>query len=237
MTLTSSVLQRGNQGLKRRAMLKLLILAAVILFIALGLVTQQEWIGYFKTGDWASLAEEMGNQRGTILVITFVFMLMQNIFSLTPFLLLTMFNIWLFGFSYGYLWSLTGNFLGSVLVFYLARYGFQNWAEKYNHLEFKRKVEKNGFKVVLFLRLFPFMPASIVNIGSGLSKISARDYIFATFIGNTVFVFILSLFSAGVIALQHQYTLYIFISLFLLAVFIVNIKKRKSNLQGREEKK
>ncbi|NJP37467.1 TVP38/TMEM64 family protein [Bacillus luteus] len=167
----------------------------------------------------------MGENLLTILIITFGFMMMQNIFSILPFLLLTMFNIWLFGFFYGYIWSLIGNFLGSVLVFYLGRYGFHKWGMKYNHLTIKQKIENNGFKFVLWLRLFPFMPASVINIGCGLSNIKAKDYITATFIGNTIFVFMLALFSEGVIALEYQYTIYIVLTIFLILIGSAQVRK------------
>ncbi|MDQ0254823.1 putative membrane protein YdjX (TVP38/TMEM64 family) [Evansella vedderi] len=89
----------------------------------------------------------------------------------------------------------------------------KHWGHKFNHIKLKQDIENNGFKVVLFMRLFPFMPASIVNIGSGLSKIKAKDYVIATFIGNTVFVFLLSLFSAGVISLEYQNTIYFILTI------------------------
>ncbi|ADU31310.1 TVP38/TMEM64 family protein [Evansella cellulosilytica] len=211
--------------------MKYFILLLLFVLIGFGLYNQQDWLIYFKSGDWATLHEMMGQELLFILLITFTFMIMQNVLSLIPFLFLTMFNIWLFGFLNGYLWSLMGNFLGSVLVFYLARYSFQEWGHKYNHLRFKQQIEQNGFKVILFMRLFPFMPASIVNIGSGLSKIKAKDYVLATFIGNTVFVFLLSLFSAGVIALEYQNTIYVLLTISLL-VFAV-IKLRKMRLKDR----
>ncbi|MDG5785876.1 VTT domain-containing protein [Evansella sp. AB-P1] len=211
--------------------MKYFILILLFVLISFGLYNQQDWLIYFRSGDWVTLHEIMGQELLLILLITFIFMIMQNVFSLIPFLFLTMFNIWLFGFLNGYLWSLMGNFLGSVLVFYLARYGFQEWGHQYNHLKFKQQIEQNGFKVVLFMRLFPFMPASIVNIGSGLSKIKAKDFVLATFIGNTVFVLLLSLFSVGVIALEYQNAIYVLLTISLL-VFAV-IKLRKKRLKNR----
>lgn len=201
------------------------------MFIGIGLYNQQDWLIHFRAGDWSTLHEMMGEELLIILLITFGLMMMQNVFSLIPFLFLTMFNIWLFGFFYGYLWSLMGNFLGSVVVFYLARYELQQWGDKYNHKKIKQRIEENGFKVILFMRLFPFMPASIVNIGSGLSKIKARDYVLATLIGNTVFVFLLSLFSAGVIALEYQNTVYLILSIGLLAFVAIQVKKMRAKEQ------
>ncbi len=207
--------------------MKYIILIFVLILIGVGLLSQQDLLIHFKARDWEAIQEMLGQELLIILLVIYSFMLMQNVVSFIPFLFLTMFNIWLFGFWYGYLWSLFGNFSGSVAVFYLARYGFQNWAHKYNHMKLKQKFENNGFKAVLIMRLLPVMPASIVNIGSGLSKVKAKDYILATLIGNIVFVFILSLFSAGVIALEHQNTVYAILTVLLLAVVAMKIRKKK----------
>ncbi|EGL81419.1 SNARE associated protein [Caldalkalibacillus thermarum TA2.A1] len=206
--------------------MKVVLLILFIFFIVIVLVNQREWVIHFKEGDWDTLRQMMGNEWGSILMVTMGFMLLQNVISLIPFLLLTMFNIWFFGFIYGYMWSLAGNFLGSMLVFYMARYGFHNWAQKYNHLTFKQKIENNGFMTVLLCRLFPFMPASVVNIVGGLSNIKARDYLSATLIGNTIFVFILSLFSIGVISLEHQYVIYLVLTTLIIGVVALCMKKR-----------
>ncbi|MEB1809543.1 MAG: VTT domain-containing protein [Bacillaceae bacterium] len=206
--------------------MKLLLLLVFVIFISLFLINQKEWVSYFKAGEWDTLREMMGNEWKSILMITMGFMLMQNVISLIPFLLLTMFNVWLFGFLYGYLWSLAGNFLGSILIFFLARYGFQFWGQKYNHLKIKQKMEKNGFKFILMCRLLPFMPASLVNIVGGISNIKGKDYILGTFIGNTIFVFILSLFSVGVISLEHQFAIYLVLSVLILGFVVLNLKKR-----------
>lgn len=204
----------------------------LLLFLAGILAYQyQAVIPYFRTGDWHAIQETLGQEWQQLLFVTFLLMILQNIVSFIPFLFLTMFNIWLYGFVYGYLWSLLGNFLGSVVVFYFARYGFQSWTKKYNHLKFKQDIERNGFKFVLLTRLLPFVPSSLINIVSGISNIKAREYIFATFIGNTTFVFILSLFSVGVISLERKLIVYVLLSTFiivLVALKFIKVKKDKA---------
>ncbi|MEB1807401.1 MAG: VTT domain-containing protein [Bacillaceae bacterium] len=206
--------------------MKLIIFLLVFILISIFLLNQKEWIGYIKAGDWYTLKELMGNEMKSILLITMGFMIMQNVFSLIPFLLLTMFNIWLFGFLYGYLWSLLGNILGSLLVFYLARYGLQLHAKKYNHLTIKKKIEENGFMVILMSRLIPIFPSSIINVVGGVSNIKAKDYILGTFIGHTIFVLILSALSVGIISLDQQYSVYIILIILVMGITILMVKKQ-----------
>lgn len=215
--------------------MKYLIITLFLVLIGIFLYNQQDLIVYFLDQDWDALNEMMGQEWKQIILITFILMILQNFISFIPFLFLTMFNIWLYGFAFGYLWSLTGNFLGSVIVFYFARYGFGNWIKKFKHLKITQKIEKNGFNVVLFMRLLPFAPSSLVNIGSGLSNIKARDYTLATFFGNAIFVFVLSLFSVGLISLERQLTVYAALTMIVIVLALIQLKKVKSKTNAEIE--
>ncbi|MDE5416339.1 hypothetical protein [Alkalihalobacterium chitinilyticum] len=56
--------------------------------------------------------------------------------------------------------------------------------------------------------------------------ISLIPFLLGTFIGNTIFVFILSLFSVGVISLEHQFAIYLVLSVLILGFVVLNLKKR-----------
>jgi uncharacterized membrane protein YdjX (TVP38/TMEM64 family) len=49
--------------------------------------------------------------------------------------------------------------------------------------DFDEAMKEKGFVTVLFFRLIPIIPHEVLNYASGLTKISFRDYFFATFIG------------------------------------------------------
>ncbi|WP_236838525.1 TVP38/TMEM64 family protein [Caldalkalibacillus salinus] len=207
--------------------MKAVLIGFIIVLIMIVVTYQQEWVTLFKNGDWDTLRLMMGDEWRSVLMITMGFMLLQNVISLIPFLLLTMFNIWFFGFLYGYMWSLAGNILGSVLVFYLARYGLHKWAQKYNHLSIKQKIEKRGFMSVFVSRIIPFIPSSVINIVSGMSNIKAKHYLLATLFGHMIFVFILSLFSIGVISIEHQYAIYLLLTALIVGIIAMSLKKRR----------
>jgi uncharacterized membrane protein YdjX (TVP38/TMEM64 family) len=94
------------------------------------------------------------------------------------------------GFIFGPVWGsvaiMFGTFLGTSSTFFISRYFAGPFVQniiKGKGKEFQDKLDKNGFKVILFIRLIPLLPWEIVNYAAGLSKIKYRDYILATLIG------------------------------------------------------
>jgi uncharacterized membrane protein YdjX (TVP38/TMEM64 family) len=78
--------------------------------------------------------------------------------------------------------------LGATLAFLIARYVARDWVsrklEKYpNFRAIDRAIEKNGFKMILLLRLQPVVPFNLLNYALGLTRIRLRDYVMASWIG------------------------------------------------------
>jgi uncharacterized membrane protein YdjX (TVP38/TMEM64 family) len=76
----------------------------------------------------------------------------------------------------------------SALAFLIARYLARDWVarrlQKYEQAAaIDRAIEKNGFKVVLLLRLHPALPYNMLNYALGLTRIRLRDYVIASWIG------------------------------------------------------
>ena len=81
-----------------------------------------------------------------------------------------------------------------------ARSSARDWvakkASKYPKFELiDRAIAKNGFKIVLLMRLDPvFLPVAILNYALGLSHVRLRDYVFASWIGmlpvTTLYVYL-----------------------------------------------
>jgi uncharacterized membrane protein YdjX (TVP38/TMEM64 family) len=51
-------------------------------------------------------------------------------------------------------------------------------------------MERSGFLYVLFGRLIPVIPSSLINMGAGVSKIRFRPFLFATLLGKFPIVFL-----------------------------------------------
>lgn len=95
----------------------------------------------------------------------------------------------LFGSLFGTLYTVIGATVGAALAFLLARFFGRDFVgilegEKWKKLgEYDKKIEENGFGVVLFLRLAPIFPFNGLNFGLGLTKVTFKDYFWGTFAG------------------------------------------------------
>lgn len=89
---------------------------------------------------------------------------------------------------------------GATLAFLIARHFARSWVEsklerypKFDAID--RAIKKNGFKVVLLLRLQPvFIPFALLNYAIGLTSVRLRDYVLASWLGmlpaTTLYVYL-----------------------------------------------
>ena len=94
----------------------------------------------------------------------------------------------LYGVVLGTLIVSPASVLGSTFAFLIARYVARDWVsrklKKYPNFEaIDRAIEKNGFKMILLLRLQPLLPFNLLNYALGLTRIRLWDYVVASFIG------------------------------------------------------
>jgi uncharacterized membrane protein YdjX (TVP38/TMEM64 family) len=93
----------------------------------------------------------------------------------------------------GFLFGLMGLFpvlagatLGATLAFLASRYLVgniiqQRFGERVER--FNRELERHGHRYLLTLRLIPLFPFFLINVGAGLTRISAFTYIWTTALG------------------------------------------------------
>jgi uncharacterized membrane protein YdjX (TVP38/TMEM64 family) len=93
-----------------------------------------------------------------------------------------------YGTLIGFLIVSPASMLAATGSFLIARYFARNWVErklraypKFTAVD--RAVEKQGFKVVLLVRLQPILPFSLLNYALGLTRVRLRDYVLASWIG------------------------------------------------------
>ncbi len=93
---------------------------------------------------------------------------------------------WLFGVGGGMILSIVG-FLCSALAAFVMVRGIYDGAlpasVKTRAAPFRRELERNGFYYLLFLRLVPLLPFSVVNLCAGAAGISLKSFLLATVLG------------------------------------------------------
>ena len=101
---------------------------------------------------------------------------------------LTLAGGFLFGIGAGAIYVSIGATLGATLAFLVGRYLLRGWiVEKIGgNLKFRaldEAVAREGWKIVLLVRLCPIFPFPVTNYGFGITRVSAREYVLASWIG------------------------------------------------------
>lgn len=106
--------------------------------------------------------------------------------SLPGAVILTLAGGFLFGSVLGTIYVNVGATTGATLAFFAARYLLRDWVESRfgNRLgAIQEGFRKNAFSYLMTLRLIPLFPFFLVNLVSGLSRVSVRTHIGATALG------------------------------------------------------
>lgn len=113
----------------------------------------------------------------------------------------------LFGVVRGSLLVSLGSTVGATCAFLLGRYLARGWVAKKiagraSFAAIDQAVAGEGWKIVLLTRLSPVFPFTLLNYGFGLTRVSLRDYVLASWIGmmpgTVLYVYLGSLARAGV---------------------------------------
>jgi uncharacterized membrane protein YdjX (TVP38/TMEM64 family) len=111
-----------------------------------------------------------------------------------------------FGVVWGSIYVFIGATLGAIAAFLVGRYLLRDWISKkiegnQKFMAIDKAVAAEGFKIVLLTRLSPIFPFNLLNYVFGVTKVSLKDYAFASvgmIPGTVMYVYIGSL--AGNIA-------------------------------------
>jgi uncharacterized membrane protein YdjX (TVP38/TMEM64 family) len=149
------------------------------LVLSAGMLPVTRWIA-----DFIQWVQGFG-ALGTIIFGAFY---VAGVVLFFPGILLTTAAGALYGVVIGTLIVSPASVLGATLAFVIARYFARDWVHRKleQHPTFgaiDRAIGKKGFRVILLLRLQPLLPFNLLNYALGLTGVSLRDYVIASFIG------------------------------------------------------
>ena len=197
------------------------------------LVASLSWVA--RLGPWGAVAF-----IGLYILATVLFV---------PGLILTLGAGFLFGLLRGSICVSIASTLGASAAFLIGRHLARQWVsskikgnEKFTAID--QAVAKEGWKIVGLLRLSPVFPFNLLNYSLGLTKVSLRDFFFASWIGmmpgTVMYVYLGSL--AGDLAslgaengsrTPAEWTLYIIGLLATLAVTVYVTRIARRSLRER----
>jgi len=145
--------------------------------------------GYFlPVGEWATSLAEGARGTGGLGVALFFAAYVVATIVLLPGSLLTLAA----GFAYGPVWGLAiaspASVAGATCAFLLGRTVLRGWAARNVGASPRARaidaaVEREGFKLVLLLRLSPLIPFNLLNYALSLTRVRPAAYVLASFLG------------------------------------------------------
>jgi uncharacterized membrane protein YdjX (TVP38/TMEM64 family) len=160
--------------------------------------------------------------------VSIIFVALLVFFPVVPYVVLagmigSVFGIWL-----GTGISVIGIGIGTIIMFFLARYGFQEWTQstlmKYPKIqEYEILFEQNAFISILLARVVPVIPSPVINILSGLSKVKWSVFLGASIMGKLPVIFIFTL--AGSLMNQQKWVSIVIYGVYFIIIAILAGRK------------
>ncbi|GAA0380680.1 TVP38/TMEM64 family protein [Bacillus horti] len=183
-------------------------LISLLLLIVIGSVILFGGIDLLFSNDIELFYEKIHGGIFFVLLLTLSLMIVQNLLTVFPVVILVLLNQWLFDFWLGFFWSWAGTVIGSIIVFMFSKNWFNSLIKNKRIQELFTRIRRHGIMAVFIARLIPIFPSNLINIASGLSGIGLREFFIGTIFGNMIFVFILSLIGTGFVEENNQQFLY-----------------------------
>jgi len=167
--------------LKKLVLLILFVLAIVAIYT---FTPARDYLSQDGLQKLQTIISSQGLWAPALFSIIYIF---ATVFAL-PGSVLTILGGLLFGALWGTAINLTSATIGASFCFMISRYVGREFVEKLLRKKssfegLDEKIGKHGFYSVLYLRLIPLFPFNALNFGLGLTKVSFKDYVLASFIG------------------------------------------------------
>ncbi len=163
---------------------------------------------------------------------------LQAIVPVIPFIILCSAGGLLFGLVNGIIITWVGTLTGASLAFFVSRQLGYDWAaRKYSKSRLKqidRMNGRQGFFIILALRLLPYFPAPLINISAGVSRIRYSWFLLASALGKLPFIIGYTLLGYSLLH-SRNYTSVVSAALVLLIVpyLIVKLRATRALLQEK----
>lgn len=157
----------------------LLIVAAVALLVLARAL---------DAGAWLAAALTWIHGLGPVAPLVFLLIYIVACVLLLPGSVLTLGAGAVFGVAYGFVIVWISATLGATAAFLVGRYLVRDWVTRKIGANPKLRaldttVTREGWKIVALMRLSPVIPFNLLNYAFGATRVSLRDYVFASAVG------------------------------------------------------
>jgi uncharacterized membrane protein YdjX (TVP38/TMEM64 family) len=139
-------------------------------------------------GPWLTDALDWIRGLGPLAPVAFVAIYIVACVAFVPGSILTIGGGVIFGVVRGSIYVSIAATLGATAAFLVGRYFARDWVSEklQGNAKFKAidlAVGREGWKIVFLTRLSPVFPFNLINYAYGLTRVTLRDYFFASWLG------------------------------------------------------
>ncbi|MGI8314484.1 TVP38/TMEM64 family protein [Halobacillus mangrovi] len=170
-----------------------------------------------------------------------LFPMLEAFLPLLPLVAFVLANSVVYGLFKGFLYSWAGAVVGAIIVFLVIRRlgdkRFFRFITKHRQVQrVMTWVEEHGFGPLFILMCFPFSPSSIINVVSGLSKVSRQQFILAVLLGKSVMIFTIAYVGSSIASFAQNPVKAIVVGICILLFWILGkfIERRIHNKAKRQ---
>ncbi len=171
-----------QQSTRSRMVTWILLIAVIIGLAALWRWSPLgQWVDIKTLSGWAESARHV-TAAPVWVILTFV---LAGLVAF-PFFLLIVATVMTYGPIPGFIYSLIGGTLSAVLVYWIGGRLGRNFVRKVGGSKINtisKKIAKHGLINIIFVRIVPVAPFTLINLVAGASRINFRDYVLGTLIG------------------------------------------------------
>ncbi len=145
----------------------------------------------------------------------------------------------LFGFIPGLILTSFASSLGALVSFLLARYLFKGFIEKKFAItlnKINKGIEEDGLFYLFFVRMTPIFPFFLINLLFSVTKIKASSFYLVSQVGmlfGTALFINAGTQIANIKSTQDIFNKYVIISIILIAIMPIIIKKSREIIKGK----
>jgi uncharacterized membrane protein YdjX (TVP38/TMEM64 family) len=141
-----------------------------------------------RAGPWLANALDWIRGLGPLAPVAFIAIYIVACVAFLPGSILTIGAGVIFGVVRGSIYVSLAATLGATAAFLVGRYLARDWVSRRleGNAKFKaidEAVGREGWKIVILTRLSPVFPFNLLNYAYGLTRVSLRDYFFASWLG------------------------------------------------------
>jgi uncharacterized membrane protein YdjX (TVP38/TMEM64 family) len=184
MAAVSPIQKSPRRPNPRRAVLLNFVKIAIIVFLVGGsiwlLLNHSEW---FKN---PAIVKSEVVEWGAWGPLVYMLLYAVGPSFLVPGAVMTIAGGLAFGTTWGSVYSLIGADVGAVVAFGAGRFLGRSFVENIVGPRFEtmlQRIARNGFQIILYLRIVPVIPYNALNLLAGATPITFRDYFWASMIG------------------------------------------------------